>query len=109
MSFAELEDTERRIINRYLKRVAILAEENPGLKVRVFDGEEHSYEGPFNSAAIKEQVGITDETVITVILPTGHKHSVILVHGNGEDVVSDCAYREDSAFLEKRLITGLSD
>jgi hypothetical protein len=112
MSLAELDQIEVRIIGRYLNRLADFASLHPDHLIRVFDGEEFSYEGPFDRKAIEAQIGITDETTVSIRTAKSEKlggscHSVLFIHGNLEDVVSGSQYTVGDGAIDDLLLQDL--
>ncbi|UIY29197.1 hypothetical protein LZK73_21935 [Neorhizobium galegae] len=88
MSYPDyISPTEREIIDRILKRA--LAKD---YYVSVYDGEEWALIKSNDLAAIQREVGATDCTTLKFrdasMKVVG---SVLLVHGNDEDVVGDCS------------------
>jgi hypothetical protein len=76
---------EAEIINRLI--TAIL---NHGYCISVYDGEEYALERSYNQAAIQEETSATDETTYRMYSREGdYKGFFWLIHGNGEDVISD--------------------
>jgi hypothetical protein len=63
---------------------------SPERQIALFDGEEESCPRTRDIDAIRKEVAITDHTS-AIIYDMGHKHlgSVLFIHGNGEDVLSD--------------------
>ncbi len=58
--------------------------------VSIHDGEEWALVRSNDYAEIAAEIAATDETQLTFRLPDGKKVGwVYLVHGNGEDVISD--------------------
>ena len=93
-----LDHTERQIITALID--ATLAQD---LRVSVYDGEEWTLSRSTDRAAIRAAIGTTDET--TIAIWTKHPEdgetlarlgNILLIHGNGEDVISDCT---DSATI----------
>jgi hypothetical protein len=77
--------TEAQIINRILS--AALAH---GGKVSVYDGEEWALKQSTDRAAIQAEVAATDMTTLRLRDAKGDTvGSVLLVHGNGADVICD--------------------
>lgn len=109
MALQDLSITEREIITRYLDNLELLNEERGDLQVIVFDGEEVSFSGGFIRESVEEEIGITDETKITVV--TGEwldqRHSTLFIHGNEEDVVSNSGWTNNGEWLEEKLLKGV--
>lgn len=97
-----MDQTEARIINRLI--TAILAR---GLKVRVWDGEEWATDLTDDRATIQKETHATEATVFVVYRDTRFMEGVevqpqpwqrigafVLIHGNGEDVISDYSWDE---------------
>lgn len=86
----DLNPTERRIIAS-----VIAAALRDGLQISVNDGEETTVSRSTDRAAIADAIGTTDETTLTFWAPKPDKAAtrvgaIWLVHGNEEDVISDC-------------------
>ncbi len=91
---------ERAIVNRMI-RAALAA----NLTVSVFDGEEWGLRASSNYAAITAEVAVTDQT--TLRFRDASKKllgSIYLVHGNGDEVISD---HTDNALM--RALAGLAE
>lgn len=87
---------ERKIIGKLLDDAASLS-----LSVSVYDGEEWALKRSVDRAAIEAEIGATDETTLLfrhaeTAERVGH---VLLIHGNHEDVISDCSDNEAIAAL----------
>ena len=88
-----VDETERHIIDKLIDTIL-----GAGHMIMVYDPEE----GPSNrlddKAAIQAEVGATDETTFKVYRETDgvYKGRIILIHGNGTDVISD---HTDSPFM----------
>lgn len=96
-----LDATEAKIINALLTRV--LAE---GLHVKVYDGEEFSTELTRDRALIQRETAATEETTYVLYHGKDRLGSVWLIHGNGEDVLSDYSWNtkvEDAEAIMDRL------
>ena len=92
-----LDRTEARIISRLI--TAILTLSPVPLFVRVHDGEEWATDWTRNRRTICEAVAATDETRFvlaqTETTEGGAMHrfgSIWLIHGNGEDAISDASF-----------------
>lgn len=82
---SDLSDIERKIIEPIIDRTL-----KAGLVISVYDGEEYALNFSTDKAEILKVTGATDETTYWFcdgVTYLGHVH---LVHGNDEDVVSDC-------------------
>lgn len=113
MSYPDhISQTERRIINVVLSNIANLQHQYPNLIVRVFDEEDLTYTGPADIAAIRKEIGHTGMTRVMVIIPNLHAAgksggaSVLFIHGNEEDVLSDSSWGEGCEWLEQHLCKG---
>lgn len=109
MSFPDhINQIERRIINVVLSNIANLAHEYPNLEVRVSDEEELEYVGPADTDKIRGAIGHTDMTRVAVYLRDGKssRASVLFIHGNYEDVLSDTSWSKGCEWLEQRLCKG---
>ena len=96
--FADAE--ESRIINKLITRV--LSEEN--MHIAVHDGEEFATPPTRDRAQIQRETFATDVTVYVLYTPSvkqpgkWKRHgTVTMVHGNGEDVLSDASAPHDEA------------
>ncbi|MTH61149.1 hypothetical protein [Paracoccus litorisediminis] len=102
--------TERRIIRRVLTNISDLLTKHPGLTVNVHDEAEMVYSGPFDRKKIEEEIGHTGMTTITVKVPaTQHpvvRATVLFIHGNEEDVLSDSGCSEGGEWLEQAMCVG---
>lgn len=108
MALKDCSIIEREIIGRYLDRVQVLAGERPATRVIVRDeGFEIAYKGSFDRAAIEEAIGQTDITKIAVSASDTERHSVMFIHGNDEDVVSDSGWSNEGEWLEEKLLAGV--
>lgn len=99
-----MDATEAKIANRLL--TAILR--HPDLLVRVFDGEEWSTDWTRDRAAIQRETAATDMTrySITRLADNGAARrlgSILLIHGNGEDVISDYSWNTKVDAVEALL------
>jgi hypothetical protein len=82
---------ERKIIELLLDTLF----ENGAKKIEVFDSEETSCEPTSDRKQIEEAIGITDETTLFICGESGLRESFVwLVHGNGEDLITDCSANE---------------
>lgn len=109
MSFPNhISQTERKIINVVLSNIANLAHEYPNLEVRVSDEAELEYAGPADTDKIRAAIGHTGMTRVGVYLRDGKssRASVLFIHGNEEDVLSDSSWGKGCEWLEKRLCKG---
>lgn len=99
--------TERRICDRLFAN--ILAHDD--LLFRIHDGEDWSTDWTRDVPAARQHVAATDETriFITRVQATGAARrvgSILLIHGNEEDVISDSSWNprvEDAEQLIDRL------
>jgi hypothetical protein len=100
---SHIRPTERRICDRIL--AAILATE--GLFVRVYDGEEWATEWTRDLALVRPEIAATDETrlfLMDVDAETGaatRLGSILLIHGNEEDLISDSSWNPKAAGAEQ--------
>ena len=107
-----LDRTEARIISRLI--TAILTQSPVSLFVRVHDGEEWATDWTRDRRTISEAVAATEETRFalaeTETAEGGAMHrfgSIWLIHGNGEDVISDASFsikRENAEAIIDALI-----
>jgi hypothetical protein len=83
-----LDATEARIIAAYID--AALAR---GWMIRVHDGEEWATPTTMDRAEIERAVAATEETTLTLCNATAtiRYGDIWFIHGNGEDVLSDCS------------------
>jgi hypothetical protein len=79
-----IDTTERRIISRILKD-ALAA----GYTVSVFDGEEWPVKSSTKLGEITAEIAATDETTLRFRKDGASIGSLLLVHGNGCDVICD--------------------
>lgn len=80
-----IDPTERRIINKMVKD-ALAA----GHSISVFDGEEWPVKRGTDYGKITAEIAATDETTLRFVTREGAVvGSVLLVHGNGAEVISD--------------------
>lgn len=107
MALKDLSFAERKIIGRYLDRVADVCAENPTHFITVTDEEEPVYQDTFNRALIEAAIGDTDYTRIRVRVGADQVHSTFFVHGNDEDVVSDSSWSAKGEWLEEKLLKGV--
>lgn len=56
---------------------------------------------------VENAFGQTDITKTVVIFSAIERHTVMFVHGNDEDVVSDSGWSADGEWLEERLLKGV--
>jgi len=101
---------EARVSNRLI--TAIL-DHPDNLAVRVFDGEQWATHWTRDRATIQRETAATDVTIyhLCKVSDTGAATrfgSITLIHGNGEDVVSDAAWSSKRPEAEA-LIEGLCD
>ena len=112
MSYPDhISKAEQRIMNRVLANIQQLHREFPDLTVRVRDEEQVVYDGKPDIDAIRKELGHTGMTRVYVY-PEGTaqcRASVLFVHGNEEDVLSDSSWSRDNEWLEKRLSEGASE
>lgn len=99
-----MDPTEGRICNRVL--TAILAHPR-NLFVRVFDGEEWATDWTRDRATIQRETAATDMTrwfLMSCTTPEGgaarRLGSILLIHGNAEDVISDASWNPREADAE---------
>ena len=76
---------EERIIKEIAERALASS-----YSISVGDGEDFSLEQSTDAVAIMEEVGATDETVFVIYAGSLRLGFIHFVHGNGEDVLSDC-------------------
>lgn len=76
---------EDRIIKAIVERALAT-----GRSISVGDGEDFSLEQSTDAGAIMAEVGATDETVFVVYTGVSRLGFIHFVHGNDEDVLSDC-------------------
>lgn len=91
---------ERAVVNRVIRAALSV-----GLNISVFDGEEWSLKASSDYAAITAEVAATDQT--TLRFRDASKKllgSIYLVHGNGDEVISD---HTDNALM--RALAGLAE
>lgn len=93
-----LDKTEARIINKLI--TAILKHGDGKLVARVFDGETWASDWTRDRAELQRCIASTDETRISIADfagPNGFTRvgAVFLIHGNGEDVISDWSWTDD--------------
>ncbi|MDX0762392.1 hypothetical protein U8C32_08695 [Sinorhizobium medicae] len=88
MAFPQhMDRTEQRIVGKLIRKALAL-----GYLVSVYDGEEWALVKADDYKAITAEVAATDETTLRFRLASGEKvGSVWLVHGNEDDVISDCS------------------
>lgn len=87
--------TERRIITRIIRKALKV-----GYSVSVYDGQAWALSKSTDFEAITAEVHATDLTQLRFRLSGGAiVGSVILIHGNDEDVVHDMTDNEAMAFL----------
>lgn len=80
-----IDPTERRIISKMVKD-ALAA----GHSISVFDGEEWPIERATDYGKITAEIAATDETTLRFFTREGGAiGGVLLVHGNGAEVISD--------------------
>lgn len=86
MSMLDLAADERRIISALLEDAAAA-----GLLVSVYDGEEWACQPTADQTAVRLVIGDSDETTLRFRDPATRVvvGSVLLIHGNGCDVISD--------------------
>lgn len=77
---------ERRIVWNLCKHM----QANGWTPARVFDGEEHTT--VCSAKAAMELIFNLDDARLTFCDGKGHRHAVVLVLGNGIDIVSDWGY-----------------
>lgn len=98
MSLSALPSDERQIIDAILDAAL-----GGGFVVSVYDGEEWALAGSDSRPAIAREIGATDLTTLLFRDPASRDGrgkpalvgSVLLVHGNGSDVIGD--YSDDEA------------
>lgn len=110
-----MDATEAAICNKTLTRIL----SNPRhLMVRVFDGEEWATGWTRDRAAIQRETAATDETrwflteTETAEGGAGRRiGSILLIHGNGEDVISDTSWNPRVSHAQELLdqLTGLEE
>ena len=103
---AHLSKTEAAIINKLI--TAIL--ERPNLMARVYDGEEWATEWTRNRSTMQQEIAATDETriYITALDKNGAATrigSILLIHGNDEDVISDASWNPKHPYAEPTIDT----
>lgn len=80
-----LDQTERRIIDAIIKEA--LAE---GMTISVYDGDEWAVRKSTDYKQITAEIAATDETTLRIRSSDGKKiGDILLIHGNGEEVISD--------------------
>lgn len=73
-----------------------------GMLIRVYDGEEWAHDVPTaDYAEITREIAATDMTTLRLFWPVAARPAgdILLVHGNGEDVVSDYTANADTSGL----------
>lgn len=94
--------TERSIINGVIKRVLA---EGEGFTISVYDGEEFALKHSRDPAAIRAECAATDETTFVIRDNTTKVGTILFIHGNDEDVLSDYSWSEyypgSDALMEK--------
>lgn len=86
---------EKRIITKILRKALKV-----GYSVSVFDGEETALTKSTDFETITKEIAATDGTWLSFHLSGGDKNgTIMLVHGNGEDVVADYTDNEAMRFL----------
>jgi hypothetical protein len=84
-------DQEKKIV-RKAARAILLA----GYDIGVFDGEELTVPRTSNIETVMKALGTTEMDTLRVLEPAGDRvASVLLIWGNGEDVISDIAASTD--------------
>jgi hypothetical protein len=108
MALKDLSLIEREIIGRYIDRVEAMAKvKYRDMSVIIRDEEGAVYVGPFNRGLIEIQIGNTDVTKVSVQVSDIERHTVLFIHGNEEDVVSDSGYTEMAEWMEEELLKGV--
>ena len=104
MSFPTyLDPVERKIINRVIKQA--LAN---GWLISVFDGEEYPVKYSREYGKITAEVAATDETRLVIRAADRAKlGTVLFIHGNGEDVLSDYSWVESGEASTKEAMDEL--
>ena len=96
-----LSSIEAKIIDRVITEA--LAK---GLVISVYDGEEYPVKRSADRSKIQSEVGQTDLTTLVLRHPNGdHAGSVLLIHGNDEDVICDHSDNELMAELCREFET----
>lgn len=111
MTISHLHYDERRVINRVLGRITTFRYRFPGAvpqeaEVVVSVRDEECWvlkKIPARQISkIREHVADTDTTILCIDLDDGsHVFEIVLVHGNGEDVVHDISWPKDHDLYEK--------
>lgn len=104
-----IDKTEARIANRVIN--AILNHE-PALHARVWDGEELATGWTRHRPTLRNATAQTGFTILHIADKHGDKHrhigSVTLIHGNGEDLVSDGGWSGEIEHAERTIETILA-
>lgn len=95
-----LDPIEKRIVSKLLD--SLLAQ---GCMVKIVSDGEVDVEFTQDRAEIEANIGTCDTTEILAVT-TGKRWWLFLVHGNGEDVVSNCTF---DAELDKIIEWSLAD
>jgi hypothetical protein len=99
---AHIAADEKTICNRLI--AAALAHPR-NLLIRVYDGEEWATDWTDNAAAIKQAIAATSETRLyfSARAENGGARrigSILLIHGNGEDLISDSSHNPNDEQAE---------
>lgn len=83
-----MDAVEARITNKLFSAILRNPEE---LQIKIFDGEEFATHWTRNRKLLKGQTAQTDYTVLHIQSQRGMIGTITLVHGNGEDLISDAS------------------
>lgn len=101
MTYPEhLSPVERDIIDCIVKKAL-----DVGCSISIFDGEDHTIRRSRDHAAISKVVAATEITVLNFFDDVDAlMGSIILLHGNEEDVIHDCT---DKPFIQELIQHGM--
>lgn len=89
---AHLDPTEGQIIRHLID--IILAK--GGAEIRVYDGEGYATAWTRNIGTIRSCIATTEVTVLETRIAGKEVGDIILIHGNGEDVISDMQWSKST-------------
>lgn len=97
MALSDCSPVERLIITALIKEMKAQIGTDATYKVYTGDGEP-DFTGSIEDPAFLENICVSDETTIRFYTATGPSGFVWLIHGNGEDVISDCGGNKEGGY-----------
>ena len=82
--------SEKRVVNKLLTRIL-----DAGYTISVYDGEEYALRKSRDRAAIQRETAATEATTYVIHRGDDRLGSIWLVHGNGDEVISDSSWNHN--------------